>query len=168
MEVYAGEKARDRYGNDSYLPEETLHALRAFVVSIKGPLGTPVAGGIRSLNVAIRQAPGSLRLRAADPLLPRRRVADGGFGHDGHGRLPREHGGHLRRIEWPAGSAEVMKLIDFLQREMSVRKIRFPASSGIGIKPVSREGSERLVRKALQYAVQNDACRSPSCTRATS
>ena len=156
MEVYAGEKARDRYGNDSYLPEETLHALRAFVVSIKGPLGTPVAGGIRSLNVAIRQ---TLDLYACVRPIHYFPGVESPMADSGMTDMVvfRENTEDIYAgIEWPAGSPEVMKLIDFLQREMSVRKIRFPASSGIGIKPVSREGSERLVRKALQYAVQND------------
>jgi isocitrate dehydrogenase len=156
MEVQAGEKAARIYGPDSYLPEETLHALREYVVSIKGPLGTPVGGGIRSLNVGIRQTldlyacvrpirhfPGVVTPMAesgvTDMVVFRENTEDIYAG-----------------IEWPTGSPEVMKLIDFLQRELHVRKIRFPASSGIGIKPVSREGSERLVRKALQYAVQND------------
>jgi len=144
------------YGKDIYLPDETLQALRQFVVSIKGPLGTPVGGGIRSLNVAIRQTldlyacvrpihyfPGVESPMAdsalTDMIVFRENTEDIYVG-----------------IEWPAGSPEVMKLIDFLQRDMNVHKIRFPASSGIGIKPVSREGSERLVRKALQYAVQHD------------
>jgi isocitrate dehydrogenase len=156
MEVYAGEKAARTYGRDTYLPEETLQALRQYVVSIKGPLGTPVGGGIRSLNVAIRQTldlyacvrpihyfPGVESPMAdsalTDMIVFRENTEDIYVG-----------------IEWPAGSPEVMKLIDFLQRDMNVHKIRFPASSGIGIKPVSREGSERLVRKALQYAVEHD------------
>src|SRR5262245_36463830 len=156
MEVYAGEKARERYGNDTYLPDETLHALRAFVVSIKGPLGTPVAGGIRSLNVAIRQTLDMYACGRPIHYFPggETPMADSGMTDMVVFRENTED--IYAGIEWPAGSAEVMKLIDFLQREMSVRKIRFPASSGIGIKPVSREGSERLVRRALQYAVQND------------
>jgi isocitrate dehydrogenase len=156
MEVYAGEKATGLYGKDVYLPDETLHALRQFVVSIKGPLGTPVGGGIRSLNVAIRQ---TLDLYAC--VRPIRYfpgvespMADSGLTDMVVFRENTED--IYAGIEWPAGSPEVMRLIDFLQREMGVRNIRFPASSGIGIKPVSREGSERLVRKALQYAVQND------------
>jgi isocitrate dehydrogenase len=156
MEVYAGEKARAAYGNDTYLPDETLHALRAFVVSIKGPLGTPVAGGIRSLNVAMRQ---TLDLYACVRPIHYFPGVESPMADSGMTDMVvfRENTEDIYAgIEWPAGSAEVMKLIDFLQREMNVRKIRFPASSGIGIKPVSREGSERLVRKALQYAVQND------------
>ena len=156
MEIYAGEKAVRNYGADVYMPDESLHAMRDFVVSIKGPLGTPVGGGIRSLNVAIRQ---TLDLYAC--VRPIRYfpgvespMADSGLTEMVVFRENTED--IYAGIEWPAGSAEVMKLIDFLQREMSVRKIRLPASSGIGIKPVSREGSERLVRKALQYAVQND------------
>jgi isocitrate dehydrogenase len=136
MEVYAGEKAARTYGRDTYLPEETLQALRQYVVSIKGPLGTPVGGGIRSLNVAIRQTldlyacvrpihyfPGVESPMAdsalTDMIVFRENTEDIYVG-----------------IEWPAGSPEVMKLIDFLQRDMNVHKIRFPASSGIGIKPV--------------------------------
>ena len=156
MGVYAGEGARERYGNDTYLPEETLHALRAFVVSIKGPLGTPVAGGIRSLNVAIRQ---TLDLYACVRPIHYFPGVESPMADSGMTDMVvfRENTEDIYAgIEWPAGSAEVMKLIDFLQRDMNVHKIRFPGSSGIGIKPVSREGSERLVRKALQYAVQND------------
>jgi isocitrate dehydrogenase len=156
MEVYAGEKAASTYGRETWLPDETLLALREYVVSIKGPLGTPVGGGIRSLNVAIRQ---TLDLYAC--VRPIRYfpgvvtpMADQGLTDMVVFRENTED--IYAGIEWPAGSEEVMKLIDFLQRELQVHKIRFPASSGIGIKPVSREGSERLVRKALQYAVQND------------
>jgi isocitrate dehydrogenase len=156
MEVYAGEKAVRLYGNDTYMPDETLHAMRDFVVSIKGPLGTPVGGGIRSLNVAIRQ---TMDLYACVRPIRYFPGVDSPMADSGLTDMVifRENTEDIYAgIEWPAGSAEVMKLIDFLQREMSVRKIRFPASSGIGIKPVSREGSERLVRKALIYAVQND------------
>jgi isocitrate dehydrogenase len=125
MEIYSGEKANTRYGQ--WFPEETLHALREFVVSIKGPLGTPIGGGIRSLNVAMRQ---SLDLENTEDI--------------------------YAGIEWPAASEEVQKLIAYLQRELHVTSIRFPASSGIGIKPVSKEGSQRLIRKAIQYAIDNN------------
>src|SRR5262245_49690364 len=156
MEVYAGEKAVTTYGPDTYMPDETLQALRNFVVSIKGPLGTPVGGGIRSLNVAIRQTLDLYACVRPIHYFPgvETPMADSGMTDM---IVFRENTEDIYAgIEWPAGSAEVMRLIDFLQRDLGVRKIRFPASSGIGIKPVSREGSERLVRKALQYAVQND------------
>jgi len=154
MEVYAGAKANRLYGE--WLPEETLQALREFVVSIKGPLETPVGEGIRSLNVAVRQ---SLDLYAcvrpiryfpgvASPMLDASLTDMVVF---------RENTEDIYAgIEWPAGSPEVMKLIAFLQRELGVTGIRFPASSGIGIKPVSKEGSQRLIRKAIQYAIDND------------
>jgi len=156
MQVYAGQAAADLYGNDDYLPDETLHALQKYVVSIKGPLTTPVGGGIRSLNVSIRQTldlyacvrpiryfPGvSTPMKESDlvnMVVFRENTEDIYAG-----------------IEYPAGSQEVQKLIKFLQHELGVKKIRFPASSGIGIKPVSREGSQRLVRKAIQYCVERD------------
>jgi isocitrate dehydrogenase len=156
MEIFAGEKSTRVYGDDVWLPEETLEAVRDFVVSIKGPLTTPVGGGIRSLNVALRQeldlyvclrpvryfngTPSPLREpELVDMVIFRENSEDIYAG-----------------IEWAAGSPEVGKVIDFLQKEMGVTKIRFPASSGIGVKPVSQEGTARLVRKALQYAVDND------------
>lgn len=156
MEIYAGEKAVKVYGQDQWLPAETLHAVRAYAVSIKGPLTTPVGGGIRSLNVTLRQeldlyvclrpiryftgTPSPLRHpEKTDMVIFRENSEDIYAG-----------------IEWAAGSDEARKLIDFLQTEMGVTKIRFPASSGIGIKPVSREGTRRLVRKAIQYAIDND------------
>jgi isocitrate dehydrogenase len=154
MEVYAGEKADARYGQR--LPQETLTALREFVVSIKGPLGTPVGEGVRSLNVAIRQEldlyanvrpiryfPGVASPMAdaslTDMVVFRENTEDIYAG-----------------IEWPAGSPEVHKLIAFLQGELHVTAIRFPDSSGLGVKPVSKQGSQRLVRKALQYAIDQD------------
>jgi isocitrate dehydrogenase len=154
MEIYAGEKANARYGE--WFPRETVQALRDFVVSIKGPLDTPVGTGLRSLNVAIRQEldlyanvrpiryfPGVASPMAdaslTDMVVFRENTEDIYAG-----------------IEWPAGSAEVRKLIAFLQGELAVTAIRFPESSGIGVKPVSRQGSQRLVRKALQYTVDND------------
>ena len=154
MEAYAGEKANALYGQ--WFPPETLAALREFVVAIKGPLGTPVGAGVRSLNVAIRQEldlyanvrpiryfPGVATPMAdaslTDMVVFRENTEDIYAG-----------------IEWPAGSAEVHKLIAFLQGELQVTAIRFPDSSGIGIKPVSKQGSQRLVRKALQYTIDQD------------
>jgi isocitrate dehydrogenase len=156
MEVYAGEKATRVYGEHVWLPEETLHAVRDFVVSIKGPLTTPVGGGIRSLNVALRQ---ELDLYVC--LRPVRYFA----GTPSPLREPehtdmvifRENSEDIYAgIEWAEGTPEAKKVIDFLQQEMGVKKIRFPATSGIGIKPVSRDGTQRLVRKAIQYAIDND------------
>jgi len=156
MEIFAGEKANRLYGGDVWLPEETLEAVRDFVVSIKGPLTTPVGGGIRSLNVTLRQ-----QLDLYVCLRPVRYYA----GTPSPLREPektdmvifRENSEDIYAgIEWAAGSDEANKVIGFLQKEMGVKKIRFPATSGIGIKPVSAEGTKRLVRKALQYAVDND------------
>ena len=154
MEIYAGAKANRVYGE--WLPEETLVALREFVVSIKGPLETPVGEGIRSLNVAMRQ---SLDLYACVRPI---RYFPGVSSPLQDASLTdmvvfRENAEDIYAgIEWPAGSAEVQQLIAFLQRELGVTGIRFPASSGLGVKPVSKEGSQRLIRKAIQYAVEND------------
>ena len=156
MRIFAGAEAAETYGSDNFLPDETIHALQHYVVSIKGPLTTPIGGGIRSLNVSIRQSldlyacirpiryfPGvSTPMKESDlvdMVVFRENTEDIYAG-----------------IEYPAGSQEVQKLIHFLQTELDVKKIRFPASSGIGIKPVSREGSQRLVRKAIQYCVERD------------
>ncbi len=156
MEVYAGEKSTKIYGDDVWLPDETLEAVREFVVSIKGPLTTPVGGGIRSLNVALRQ-----QLDLYVCLRPVRYFQ----GTPSPVKEPQDTDMVIFRensediyagIEWAAGSAEAKKVIDFLQNEMGVTKIRFPASSGIGIKPVSADGTKRLVRKAIQYAIDND------------
>ena len=156
MEVYAGEKSTKIYGDDVWLPDETLDAVREFVVSIKGPLTTPVGGGIRSLNVALRQ-----QLDLYVCLRPVRYFQ----GTPSPVKEPQDTDMVIFRensediyagIEWAAGSAEAKKVIDFLQNEMGVTKIRFPATSGIGIKPVSAEGTKRLVRKAIQYAIDND------------
>jgi isocitrate dehydrogenase, NADP-dependent, prokaryotic type len=150
-EVYAGEKAKKLF--DTWLPEETLEAFKTFLVGIKGPLTTPIGGGISSLNVAIRQVldlyvclrpvryfrgvPSPVkRPEKVDMVIFRENTEDIYAG-----------------IEWPAESPEVKKVIAFLQNEMGVKKIRFPSSSGIGIKPVSREGSERLLRAAFNYAI---------------
>ena len=155
MEMYAGEKSCKVYGENVWLPEETLQASKEFVVSIKGPLTTPVGGGIRSINVALRQeldlyvclrpvryfkgVPSPLKQpEKTDMVIFRENSEDIYAG-----------------IEWAAESDSARKLIDFLIKEMGVKKIRFPQTSGIGIKPVSREGTERLVRKAIQYAIDN-------------
>ncbi|MCF6211856.1 MAG: NADP-dependent isocitrate dehydrogenase [Gammaproteobacteria bacterium] len=156
MEVYAGEKANNLYGGDVWMPEETLQAVKDFVVSIKGPLTTPVGGGIRSLNVALRQA---LDLYVC---LRPVRYYDGTPSPLKQPELTdmvifRENSEDIYAgIEYAEGTPEVKKLIDFLQREMGATKIRFPESSGIGIKPVSRDGTRRLVRRAIQYAIDND------------
>ena len=155
MEIYAGEKSTKVYGPDVWLPDETLAIVRDYVVSIKGPLTTPVGGGIRSLNVALRQ-----QLDLYVCLRPVRWFA----GVPSPVREPqkidmvifRENSEDIYAgIEWDADSEAAKKVINFLVKEMGVKKIRFPASSGIGIKPVSREGTQRLVRKAIQYAIDN-------------
>ena len=156
MEIYAGEKSNRIYGAGAWFPEETLQAMRDFVVSIKGPLGTPVGGGIRSLNVAIRQ---QLDLYAC--VRPIRHFPGVSTPMKDSSQVEivvfRENTEDIYAgIEWPAGSPEVQKLIAYLHRELGVTSIRFPSSSAIGIKPVSKEGSQRLIRKAIQYAVDND------------
>jgi isocitrate dehydrogenase len=156
MEIYAGEKSTRVYGPDVWLPGETLEAVKEFVVAIKGPMTTPVGGGIRSLNVALRQeldlyvclrpvrwfqgVPSPLKDPSkTDMVIFRENTEDIYAG-----------------VEWEAESEGARKVIAFLQEEMGVRKIRFPETSGIGIKPVSREGTERLVRKAIRYAIDNE------------
>jgi isocitrate dehydrogenase len=152
-EVYAGEKAFNLY--NSWLPADTLTAIREYIVAIKGPLTTPVGGGIRSLNVALRQeldlyvclrpvryfkgVPSPVkRPEQVDMVIFRENTEDIYAG-----------------VEWQEGTPEVKKVLEFLQKEMGVNKIRFPETSGIGIKPVSKEGSERLVRAALEYAIKH-------------
>jgi isocitrate dehydrogenase len=156
MEVFAGEKSTHVYGPDVWLPEETLHAIRDYVVSIKGPLTTPVGGGIRSLNVALRQEldlyvclrPVQYFTGVPSPVKEP---------HKTDMVIFRENSEDIYAgIEFEAESPKAQKLIKFLQEEMGVTKIRFPNTSGIGVKPVSREGTERLVRKALQYTIDND------------
>ena len=156
MEVYAGEKSTREYGVDTWLPEETLAAVRDYVVSIKGPLTTPVGGGIRSLNVALRQqldlyvclrpvryyngTPSPLKNpELTDMVIFRENSEDIYAG-----------------IEWQSGTAQARQVVEFLQEQMGVTKIRFPDTAGIGVKPVSSEGTRRLVRKALQYTIDND------------
>ncbi|KVW94241.1 NADP-dependent isocitrate dehydrogenase [Thiobacillus denitrificans] len=155
MEVFAGEKAVRVYGGDQWLPEETVQAVKDYVISIKGPLTTPTSGGMRSLNVALRQmldlyvclrpvryftgVPSPVKApEKVDMVIFRENTEDIYAG-----------------IEWEANTAEAQKVIAFLQQEMGVTKIRFPATSAIGIKPVSVEGSERLIRRAIQYAIDN-------------
>jgi isocitrate dehydrogenase len=155
MEIYGGEKATRLYGSDVWLPDETLEAAREYSVSIKGPMTTPVGGGIRSLNVALRQeldlyvclrpvrhfpgVPSPLKDPSQTDMVIFRENSEDIYAG----------------IEWEAESDDARKVIDFLQNEMGVRKIRFPGTSSIGIKPVSREGTERLVRKAIEYAIAN-------------
>lgn len=156
MEIYAGEKATKIYGPDTWLPEETLAAIREFVVAIKGPLTTPVSGGIRSLNVALRQQldlyvclrPVRYYRGTPSPVKEPEKVNMVIF---------RENSEDIYAgIEWSANSPEAKKVIHFLETEMGVKKIRFPENCGIGIKPVSQEGSSRLVRRAIQYAIDNN------------
>ncbi len=155
MEIYAGEKATRLYGPDTWLPDETVEAIRQYVVAIKGPLTTPTSGGIRSLNVALRQlldlyvclrpvryfqgVPSPLKApEKVDMVIFRENTEDIYAG-----------------IEWEAKSEGARRVIEFLQREMGIDKIRFPETSAIGVKPVSIEGSERLIRRAIQYAIAN-------------
>lgn len=156
MEIYAGEKSTRIYGADVWLPEETLLAAKEFVVSIKGPLTTPIGGGIRSINVALRQ-----QLDLYICLRPVRYFN----GVPSPVKQPektdmvifRENSEDIYAgIEWEAESESVKKVIDFLVQDMGVTNIRFPHTSGIGIKPVSREGTERFIRKAIQYAIDNN------------
>ncbi|HEX8874426.1 MAG TPA: NADP-dependent isocitrate dehydrogenase [Nitrosospira sp.] len=156
MEIYAGEKSNRVYGNDVWLPDETLQAAREYVVSIKGPLTTPVGGGIRSINVALRQEldlyvclrPVRYFQGVPSPLKNPEKTNMVIF---------RENSEDIYAgIEWEAESESAKKIIRFLTTEMNVKKIRFPQTSGIGIKPVSREGTERLVRRAIQYAIDNN------------
>ena len=156
MEVFAGEKATQVYGADQWMPQETLDAIGQYLVAIKGPLNTPVGSGIRSLNVTLRQ---TLDLYVC--LRPVRYFS----GVPSPVREPektdmvifRENSEDIYAgIEFAAGSDMAVKLIEFLRKEVGSQKIRFPETSGIGIKPVSREGSERLVRKAIQYAIDHD------------
>ena len=156
MEIYAGEKSNQVYGANTWLPDETLQAIQDFAVAIKGPLTTPVGGGIRSLNVALRQ---ELDLYLC--LRPVRYYEGTPSPLKEPGKTDmvifRENSEDIYAgIEWEAGSAEVKKVIDFLQQEMGVSKIRFPETSGIGVKPVSADGTRRLVRRALQYAIDQD------------
>ncbi|WP_109432312.1 NADP-dependent isocitrate dehydrogenase [Aggregatibacter segnis] len=156
MEVYAGGKANEIYGENTWLPSETLDLIREYHVAIKGPLMTPVGGGIRSLNVAMRQG-----LDLYNCLRPIR-YYEGTPSPVKHPEkvnmvIFRENSEDIYAgVEWVAGSPEADKVIKFLQDEMNVTKIRFTQDCGIGIKPVSKQGSQRLVRAALQYVLDND------------
>jgi isocitrate dehydrogenase len=152
LETFAGDKAKAMF--DTYMPDDTLNAIIHYLVAIKGPLGTPVGGGIRSLNVALRQqldlfaCVRPVRYFTGVPS-PVKRPEDVSM------VIFRENTEDIYAgIEWVAGTPEARKMIDFLQREMGVKKIRFPDTSGIGIKPISEEGTKRLVRSAIQYALQ--------------
>jgi isocitrate dehydrogenase len=156
MEMFAGEKSCKVYGENVWLPDETLEASKEYVVSIKGPLTTPVGGGIRSINVALRQEldlyvclrPVRWFKGVPSPLKEPDKVDMVIF---------RENSEDIYAgIEWAANTPEAKKVVKFLMEEMKVKKIRFPGTSAIGIKPVSVEGSERLIRKAFQYAIDND------------
>jgi isocitrate dehydrogenase len=156
MEVYAGEKSNEVYGPNTWLPDETLEAIKEYLIAIKGPMTTPVGGGIRSINVALRQLLDlyvCLRPVQYFPGVP---------SPVKHPELVnmvifRENTEDIYAgIEWEAESPEAKKVIEFLQKEMGVKKIRFPNTSGIGIKPISREGTERLVRAAINYAIKNN------------
>lgn len=155
MEIFAGEKSTHIYGQDVWLPDETLEAAKEYLVSIKGPLTTPVGGGIRSINVALRQ-----QLDLYICLRPVRYFngVPSPLKHPEKTNMVifRENSEDIYAgVEWEAESPESRKVIDFLIKEMGVKNIRFPATSGIGIKPISKEGTERLVRKAIQYAIDN-------------
>ena len=156
METYGGEKAGATYGEGVWLPDETLEAFREYLVGIKGPLTTPIGGGIRSLNVALRQ-----KLDLYVCLRPVQ-YFEGSPSPVKHPELInmvifRENAEDIYAgIEWPAFSEDAKKVVDFLTKDMGVTKIRFPESSGIGIKPVSKEGTYRLVRAAIQYALDNN------------
>lgn len=156
MEIYAGDKAVQKYGDNIYLPDETIAAIKEFKIAIKGPLTTPIGGGIRSLNVALRQ-----KLDLYTCLRPIRYFNE----VPSPVKEPQKTNMVIFRensediyagIEWQADSANATKVIDFLQQEMAVKNIRFPQHCGIGVKPVSKEGTQRLVRNAIQYAIDNN------------
>ena len=156
MEIYCGEKSVEVYGDDNWLPKETLKALEEYLVGIKGPLTTPVGGGIRSLNVALRQKldlyvcqrPVRYFEGVPSPVVSPEKTDMVIF---------RENSEDIYAgIEWEAGSEGSEKIIKFLVEEMGVTKIRFPDFCGIGVKPVSKEGTQRLVDKAIQYTIDND------------
>ena len=156
MEVYAGEKSTQLYGPDEWFPKETFDALKEYSVSIKGPMTTPVGGGIRSLNVALRQELDLYQcvrplqyFNGVPPPLKRPDLVNMVIFRENTEDI-------YAGVEWAAESEAVKKVIKFLTEEMGVKKIRFPETSGIGIKPVSIEGTTRLVRAAIKYAIDND------------
>ena len=156
MEIYSGEKSLEVYGADEWLPQETLEAMREFIVGIKGPMTTPVGGGIRSLNVALRQ---ELDLYVCQRPVRWFTGVPSPVVHPGKTDMVifRENTEDIYAgVEWEADSEGAEKLLKFLQEEMGVHKIRFPQHCGLGIKPISVEGTERLVRKALQYVIDED------------
>jgi len=156
MEVYAGEKANAVYGEDTWLPDETLDAINEYCVAIKGPLTTPTGGGRRSLNVTLRQ---ELDLYVCQRPVKWFTGVPSPVHNPGQVDMVvfRENSEDIYAgIEWPEGSDAVQKVIDFLQDEMGVKNIRFPEDSGIGIKPVSKSGSQRLIRAAIEYAIHNN------------
>ena len=156
MEVYAGEKATRVYDKDTWLPQETLDYIKEYVVSIKGPLTTPIGGGIRSLNVALRQ---QLDLYICERPVRWFEGVPSPVKHPDYVDMVifRENSEDIYAgIEWAADTPEADKVIKFLKDEMGVKKIRFDKHCGIGIKPVSKEGTQRLVKAAIQYAIDND------------
>ena len=156
MEVYAGDKAVEKYGKHNYLPQETFDAIEKFVVAIKGPLTTPVGEGLRSLNVAIRQEMDLYACVRPIKYFPGTRTPLKSSSTTDMVIFRENTEDIYAGIEWAAHTDGVKKVLDFLIGEMKVDGIRFPDSSGIGIKPVSKEGSERIIRKAIQYAIDND------------
>ncbi len=156
MEIYSGEKSLEVYGEDQWLPEETLAAMREFIVGIKGPMTTPVGGGIRSLNVALRQ---ELDLYVCMRPVRWFQGVPSPVVHPGKTDMVifRENTEDIYAgVEWEADSPGAKKLLKFLREEMGVSKIRFTEHCGVGIKPISEEGTKRLVRRAIQYAIAED------------
>ena len=156
MEIYCGEKSVETYGNDTWLPDETIDAIKEYIVAIKGPLTTPIGGGIRSLNVALRQR---LDLYSCErPITYFEGVPSPVIYPESTDMVVfRENSEDIYAgIEFKADSDEAKKVIKFFQEEMGVGNIRFEEFCGIGVKPISKPGTERLVRKAIQYAVDND------------
>jgi isocitrate dehydrogenase len=156
MEVYAGEKAVATYGENEWLPQETIDALNDYVVSIKGPLTTPIGGGMRSLNVAIRQKMDLYACVRPIRYFPGTATPVRDSNHTDMVIFRENTEDIYAGIEWEAGSEDVQKVMDFLLNEMGVKNVRFENDCGLGVKPVSREGSTRLIRQAIQYAINND------------
>ncbi len=156
MEVFAGEKAVATYGDNEWLPQETIDALNEYIVSIKGPLTTPIGGGMRSLNVAIRQKMDLYACVRPIRYFPGTATPVRDSNHTDMVIFRENTEDIYAGIEWEAGSADVQKVMDFLLNEMDVKNVRFENDCGLGVKPVSREGSTRLIRQAIQYAIDND------------